>query len=100
MNNHNIPAMFVSLLTILVLMSQIQTSIFFPRTFGLLPIPSLSNHTPSISIHTSKTIQANNFNIIKQEEAAVKKAILSDIAMLAMHPTIRMYPSETQMYEN
>ena len=79
MNNHDIPAMSVSLLTILVLMSQIQTSIFFPRTFGLLPIPSLSNHTPSISIHTSKTIQANNFNIIKQEEAAVRKAILSDI---------------------
>ena len=79
MNNHNIPAMSVSLLTILVLMFQTQTSIFFPRTFGLLPIPSLSNHTPSISIHTSNTIQANNFNIIKQEEAAVKKAILSDI---------------------
>jgi hypothetical protein len=50
-----------------------------PRTFGLLPIPSLSNHAPSISIHTSNTIQANNFNLIKQEEAAVRKAILSDI---------------------
>lgn len=39
----------------------------------------MSNHTSSISIHTLNTIQANNFNIIKQEEAAVKKAVLSDI---------------------
>lgn len=71
--------MSVLLLTILVLMFQTQTNIFFPQTFGLLPIPSLSNHIPSISIHTLNTIQANNFNIIKQEEAAVRKALLSDI---------------------
>jgi hypothetical protein len=79
MNNHNILAMSVLLLTILVLMFQTQTNLFFRQTFGLLPIPGLSNHTPSISIHTLKTIQANNFNIIKQEEAAVRKAVLSDI---------------------
>src|SRR5207249_8661635 len=40
---------------------------------------SMSNHTSSISIHTLNTIQANNFNIIKLEEAGVRKAVLSDI---------------------
>ena len=79
MNNLNIWAVSVLPLTILVLMFQTQTNMFFPQTFGLLPIPSLSNHIPSISIHTLNTIQANSFNIIKQEEAAVRKALLSDI---------------------
>jgi hypothetical protein len=95
MNNHDILAISVLLLTILVLTFQTKTNLLFPQTFGQLPIPSvkpnpsdkpnsttaasLSNQTSSISIHTLNTIQANNFNIIKQEEAAVKKAVLSDI---------------------
>ena len=33
----------------------------------------------TISIHTTNTIQANNFNIIKLEEAGVRKAVLGDI---------------------
>ena len=92
MNNHDILAMSVLLLTILVLTFHTQTNLLFPQTFGQLPIPSvkpnpsdkpnstttagLSNHTSSISIHTLNTIQANNFNIIKLEEAGVRKAIL------------------------
>jgi hypothetical protein len=95
MNNHNILPMLVLLLTILVLTFHPQTNFVFPHTFAQLPIPSvkpnpsdrpnstttasLSNHTSSISIHTLNTIQANNFNLIKQEEPAVRKAVLSDI---------------------
>lgn len=33
----------------------------------------------TISIHTKNTIQSNNFNILKQERALVRKAILSNI---------------------
>lgn len=33
----------------------------------------------TISIHTTTTIQANNFNVLSQEKALVRKAVLSNI---------------------
>jgi hypothetical protein len=33
----------------------------------------------TISIHTTTTIQANNFNVLRQEKALVRKAVLSNI---------------------
>src|SRR6266516_7792385 len=33
----------------------------------------------TISIHTTNTIQANNFNVLNQEKALVRKAVLSNI---------------------
>lgn len=33
----------------------------------------------TISIHTTTTIQANNFNVLNQEKALVRKAVLSNI---------------------
>ncbi|HYT02866.1 MAG TPA: hypothetical protein VEL70_08135 [Candidatus Acidoferrum sp.] len=40
-------------------------------------ISPLRNAT--ISIHTTTTIQANNFNVLSQEKALVRKAVLSNI---------------------
>ena len=39
--------------------------------------PPLRNAT--ISIHTTNTIQANNFNVLNHEKALVRKAVLSNI---------------------
>lgn len=72
-----------------------QTNMLISQSFAQLPIPSvkpnhidklnstntasMSNHTSSITIHPLNTIQANNFNIVKLEEAGIRKAVLSDI---------------------
>ena len=95
MNNHDILATSVLVVAVLVLTVHMQTNMLISQSFAQLPIPSvkpnhtdklnstnttsMSNHTSSISIHTLNTIQANNFNIIKLEEAGVRKAVLSDI---------------------
>ena len=92
MNNHDILATSVLVVAVLVLTVHMQTNMLISQSFAQLPIPSvkpnhtdklnstnaasMSNHTSSISIHTLNTIQANNFNIIKLEEAGVRKAIL------------------------
>ncbi len=95
MNNHDILATSVLVVAVLVLRVHMQTNMLISQSFAQLPIPSvklnhtdklnstntasMSNHTSSISIHTLNTIQANNFNIIKLEEAGVRKAVLGDI---------------------
>ena len=38
-----------------------------------------SNNNAIITIHTTNSIQDNNFNVIKQEEPVIRKAILSNI---------------------
>lgn len=38
-----------------------------------------SNNNAIITIHTTNSIQGNNFNVIKQEEPVIRKAILSNI---------------------
>ena len=38
-----------------------------------------SNSNAIITIHTTNSIQTNNFNVIKQEEPVIRKAILSNI---------------------
>ena len=37
------------------------------------------NNNVTMTIHTTNSIQGNNLNVIKQEEAVIRKAILSDI---------------------
>jgi hypothetical protein len=95
MNNPDILATSVLVVAVLVLTVHMQTNMLISQSFAQPPIPnvkpnhtdklnstntaSMSNHTSSISIHTLNTIQANNFNVIKLEEAGVRKAVLSDI---------------------
>jgi len=38
-----------------------------------------SNNNAIITIHTTNSIQGNNFNVIKQKEPVIRKAILSNI---------------------
>jgi hypothetical protein len=92
MTRRAILVMSVLVLTLIVL-TNTQTNLVVSRAFAQLLIPGVkanisseivptttsSNNTSTIGIHTTNTIQANNFNIIKQEEAAVRKAVLSDI---------------------
>jgi hypothetical protein len=55
------------------------------KVFAQLPVPNItttssatSNNNATITIHTSNSIQGNNF-VIKQEEPGIRKAILSNI---------------------
>jgi len=64
------------------------------KAFGQLPVPnvksdssritssSVANNntgTQTMTIHTTNSIQGNNFIVIKQEEPVIRKAILSNI---------------------
>jgi hypothetical protein len=65
-----------------------------PKAFGQLPVPNVksntsriisssvatnNNATQTMTIHTTNSIQSNSFIVIKQEEPAIRKAILSNI---------------------
>ncbi len=70
-----------------------QAKIIDSKTFAQLPIPNMKSDISSITtsfpsssvsnatitIHSTNSIQGNNFNVIKQEEPVIKKAILSNI---------------------
>jgi hypothetical protein len=45
----------------------------------IIPFVAASNNNAIITIHTTNSIQGNNFNVIKQEEPVIRKAILSNI---------------------
>ena len=73
----------ISLLLLLALCAQNTT--IGPKVFAQLPVPNItttssptSNNNATITIHTSNSIQGNNF-VIKQEEPGIRKAILSNI---------------------
>src|SRR5215469_15482328 len=56
------------------------------KAFAELPVPTLKSHTTigtnnnaTMTIHTTNSIQGSNFNILKQEEPVIRKAILSNV---------------------
>jgi hypothetical protein len=56
------------------------------KAFAELPVPAVTSNAslaPSnnatITIHTTNSIQGSNFNILKQEEPGIRKAILSNV---------------------
>src|SRR5215831_18232504 len=75
---------------LLALCSQIT---FHSKAYAQLPLPNVnsnasriitsaattSNTNVIITIHTIISLQGNNFNVIKQEEPVIRKAILSNI---------------------
>ena len=76
---------------LLVLCSQ--NIIFYSKAYAQLPISDVksnasriitsaaatNNNNGIITIHTTNSIQGNNFNIIKQEEPVIRKTILSNV---------------------
>jgi hypothetical protein len=69
-----------------------QNITFHSKAYAQLPVPvrsnasriitsaaATSNNNAIITIHTTNSIQGNNFNVIKQEEPVIRKAILSNI---------------------
>jgi hypothetical protein len=85
---------FILILTYYVLFALYsQANIIDSKTFAQLPIPNMKSHISSITtsfpsssvsnatitIHSTNSIQGKNFNVIKQEEPIIKKAILSNI---------------------
>lgn len=70
-----------------------QNITFHSKAYAQLPVPNVksnasriitsaavtSNNNAIITIHTTNSIQGNNFNVIKQEEQVIRKAILSNI---------------------
>ncbi|MGA8080702.1 MAG: hypothetical protein WB988_02490 [Candidatus Nitrosopolaris sp.] len=70
-----------------------QNITFHSKAYAQLPVPNVksnasriitsaavtSNNNAIITIHTTNSIQGNNFNVIKQEEPVIRKAILSNI---------------------
>jgi len=37
------------------------------------------NNNVTMTIHTTNSVQGNNFNVLKQEEPVIRKAILSNV---------------------
>src|SRR5215472_19057002 len=80
-----------TIVLLLVLCSQ--NIIFYSKAYAQLAISDIkanasriitsaaatSNNNAIITIHTTNSIQGNNFNVIKQEEPGIRKAILSNI---------------------
>ena len=86
---------FILILTYCVLFALYSQANFIDsKTLAQLPIPKMKSDISSkttsfpsssvsnatIAIHSTNSIQGNNFNVIKQEEPVIKKAILSNIA--------------------
>jgi len=81
----------VLIVTALTLCAQNIT--FHSNAYAQLPVPNVksnasriitsaaatSNNDAIITIHTTNSIRGNNFNVIKQEEPVIRKAILSNI---------------------
>ena len=83
-----------ALIIILLLALCAQNITIESKASAQLPVPNVKSNTsrlanPSsavttnnnaiITIHTTNSIQGNNFNVIKQEEPVIRKAILSNI---------------------
>jgi hypothetical protein len=56
------------------------------KAFVELPVPTLkanttvgTNNNATMTIHTTNSIQGSNFNVLKQEEPVIRKAILSNV---------------------
>ena len=56
------------------------------KAFAELPVPTLksnttigTNNNATMTVHTTNSIQGSNSNVLKQEEAVIRKAILSNI---------------------
>ena len=73
--------LFVALLLAL----RMQNVTINSKAFAELPAPTLSNTTigtnnnATMAIHTTNSIQGSNFNVLKQEEPVIRKAILSNV---------------------
>ena len=82
----------VSIVAALLLALYSQNITFHSKAYALLPVPNVksnvsriitsaavsTNNNAMITIHTTNSIQGNNF-VIKQEEPVIRKAILSNI---------------------
>ncbi|MFZ0514737.1 MAG: hypothetical protein WAM14_24245 [Candidatus Nitrosopolaris sp.] len=83
-----------ALIIVLLLALYHQNIIIDSKAFAQLPVPNVksntsrlanpssavaSNNNAIITIHTTNSIQGNNFNVIKQEEPVIRKVILSNI---------------------
>ncbi|MGA9149092.1 MAG: hypothetical protein WBZ36_00835 [Candidatus Nitrosopolaris sp.] len=89
------PIFTISALIIILLLALCPQNITIEsKAFAQLPIPNVKSSTsrlanPSsavttnnnavITIHTTNSIQGNNFNVIKQQVPGIRKAILSNI---------------------
>ena len=84
----------MSVFTIALLLALCSQNIaFHSKAYAQLPVPNVksnssriipfvaatSNNNAIITIHTTNSIQGNNFNVIKQEEPVIRKVILSNI---------------------
>ena len=84
----------MSVFTIALLITLCSQNVtFHSKAYAQLPVPNVksnasriitsaaatSNNNTIITIHTTNSIQGNNFNVIKQEEPVIRKAILSNI---------------------
>ncbi len=76
----------IVLTMILLLASCIQNIAIGSKAFAELPVPTLksnptvaTNNNATMTIHTTNSIQGSNFNLLKQEEPVVRKAILSNV---------------------
>jgi hypothetical protein len=84
----------MSVFTVVLLLALCSQNIaFHSKAYAQLPVSdvksnasriitsaaAISNNNAIITIHTTNSIQGNNFNVIKQEEPVIRKAILSNI---------------------
>jgi hypothetical protein len=84
----------MSVFTIALLITLCSQNVtFHSKAYAQLPVPNVksnasriitsaaatSNNNAIITIHTTNSIQGNNFNVIKQQEPVIRKAILSNI---------------------
>jgi hypothetical protein len=63
-----------------------QSNTIYSRASAELAVPTLKSHatmTPNknatMTIHTTNSIQGSKFNVLKQEEPGIRKAILSNV---------------------
>jgi hypothetical protein len=52
------------------------------KAFAQLPVPNTTiapNNNATMTIRTTNSIQSSNFNVLKQEEPVIRKAILSNV---------------------
>jgi hypothetical protein len=84
----------MSVFTVVLLLALCSQNIaFHSKAYAQLPVSdvksnasriitsaaAISNNNAIITIHTTNSIQGNNFNVIKQKEPVIRKAILSNI---------------------
>ena len=92
MTKHLISTVSLFIILLLLLALCTQNIIIDSKAFAQLPVPNVKSNTSRIitssvatnnniiiTIHTTNSIQGNNFNAIKQVESVVRRAILSNI---------------------